>query len=274
MTTKRRDSLRHDGEGRTLAAAVNNENNNGAPQRNGEFRSISALEAEILRLQESLNGTSSSSSSDASVTDEEDDRGALKGQKWGEEAEDLFLERDEHGRVLRMVSRLGESERIQPLPPSLLPAAQCKASLHASPAGLANRTKAIRFSDENHAASKRPRTQSDSKGAKSSGPDVQQSGMEKTVREMLRNYQPSERTPFYCRYCRFQGVDLRSWEEHNATDVHLCAVRMERKMSYCRICKKQFTSPDQLKEHQKGKIHVQRMERIRGTTQDGKRQFS
>jgi hypothetical protein len=34
------------------------------------------------------------------------------------------------------------------------------------------------------------------------------SGLEATVMDMLRNYQPAslEKLPFYCRICRFQGA--------------------------------------------------------------------
>lgn len=88
------------------------------------------------------------------------------------------------------------------------------------------------------------------------------SGLEKTVMEMLRNYQPSssERRPFWCRICRFQGSSEEELMSHRDSEFHVLASQKERKLSYCKLCKIQFTSPDQLKEHLRGAKHKSKLE--------------
>ena len=87
------------------------------------------------------------------------------------------------------------------------------------------------------------------------------------MKELLRDYQPtsSERKPFWCRVCYFQGNNEDELKLHRTTELHLAATEKERKLSYCSICKKQFTSPDQLKAHLQGKQHMLRLERIKSS---------
>lgn len=85
------------------------------------------------------------------------------------------------------------------------------------------------------------------------------SGLDATVIEMLRNYQPSsaERRPFWCRVCRFQGQSEADLLSHRTSEAHRKASRVERRLSFCVKCRKQFTSPSQLQEHLKGKSHLE-----------------
>ena len=87
------------------------------------------------------------------------------------------------------------------------------------------------------------------------------SGLEATIMEMLSNYEPtsSQRKPFWCRICRFQGKSIDDYEKHIKCDFHQKAQRVERELSSCKICNKEFTSPDQLREHKEGKAHKEKM---------------
>ena len=130
-------------------------------------------------------------------------------------------------------------ERITPLPPTLLPGAECKLPVES----------ARKRSKVNDRVAKRV-------GGESGRRRV--SGLDATVVEMLRNYQPSssERRPFWCRICRYQGGDEADLVRHRASESHRRAIRVERRLSFCSKCRKQFTSPSQLKEHLKGKAHL------------------
>jgi hypothetical protein len=92
--------------------------------------------------------------------------------------------------------------------------------------------------------------------------EIDKSGLEKTVMEMLRNYQPSssEKRPFWCRVCRFQGESEADLMSHRESEFHVLASQKERKLSYCKLCKIQFTSPDQLKEHLRGSKHKSKLD--------------
>ncbi|CAM9110362.1 unnamed protein product [Choristocarpus tenellus] len=134
-------------------------------------------------------------------------------------------EEDIHSKFLPTLSK----ERIEPLPSHLLPAKGC---------GIRKDTKR-----------KKP------KRLKSEKPS--QSGLEGAVKELLSNYEArsSERVPFYCRVCKFEGSSLEDLEAHKLEPLHQEATRKERKVSTCSLCKKQFTSPPQLKEHIAGRAH-------------------
>ena len=101
--------------------------------------------------------------------------------------------------------------------------------------------------------------------------EQERSGLEKTVMEMLRNYQPSssEKRPFWCRVCRFQGTSAEALMAHRETKLHVVACQKERRMSFCKLCKIQFTSPDQLKEHLRGAKHEAKLDRAKQNQQGG-----
>lgn len=90
-------------------------------------------------------------------------------------------------------------------------------------------------------------------------------GMESTIVEMLQNYAPtsSDRKPFWCRVCRHQSASHAEFNEHNKSEIHAKASKLERKLSSCKVCKKEFTSPDQLREHLNGKSHKEVMEKFK-----------
>jgi hypothetical protein len=97
-------------------------------------------------------------------------------------------------------------------------------------------------------------------------------GLEKSIREMLRNYKPTsaERRPFWCRICSFQANNEEEFYQHRESELHQLTSRQERKMSTCKLCRKEFTSPEQLKEHLKGKGHTERLEMLK-SKQNGRK---
>ncbi|CAM9113257.1 unnamed protein product [Discosporangium mesarthrocarpum] len=132
-------------------------------------------------------------------------------------------------RPSKLVSSLSK-ERIEPLPLHLLPTPGC---------GMPK----------------------DRKKSKRSSPTPPTSGLEMAVKDLLANYEArsSERVPFYCRICKFQGCSVEELEAHKREPLHEVAVKKERKISNCSLCKKQFTSPPQLKEHLSGKAHREKL---------------
>jgi hypothetical protein len=105
-----------------------------------------------------------------------------------------------------------------------------------------------------------------------SAAEHERTGLEKTVLELLRNYQPSssEKRPFWCRVCRFQGESADDLMTHRESEFHVVASQKERKLSYCKLCKIQFTSPDQLKEHLRGAKHKAKLEYAMKNQQSGR----
>ena len=89
-------------------------------------------------------------------------------------------------RVLKLGSPL-EADKIQPLPAHLLPRPGCGVSRAKTPGKK---------------APKRPRVAASSQSAP--GPSQ---GLDSAVKELMVNYEArsSERVPFYCRVCQFQG---------------------------------------------------------------------
>jgi hypothetical protein len=239
-----------------MRASAQMENKN----KNTVQPSIQSIEEQIAALEASPSSDSESGSDCCSGDDE----------GLGE------VETDGEGRVLRIVSTLAK-ERITPLPKSMLPAAQCGkqkiAPGRAAPADTSApaRKRLIRFADEGPTSraadhkKKQPRLPPPPSSSSSSPSSARKpSGMEATIREMLRGYEPSssERKPFWCRICQFQGSCEQDFFEHRASEFHKLASKMEAKMSYCSLCRKQFTSPAQLKEHLDAKTHKDRLARV------------
>jgi len=188
-------------------------------------------------------------------------------------------------------SRLAKEAAIPPLPPHLLPLPECK--------GKGGGRVPLPDSDGRSGGRKRltrkekiasDRMQQGNGGAQSTGdpagplPPLQPSssassagaGLAQTVAELLSNYQPasSERRPFYCRICRFQGQSLEDLAHHKKGELHRLAQESERKLSFCRLCRKQFTSMEQMKSHLKGKPHQELLMKRRGGggRREGRRQ--
>jgi hypothetical protein len=91
------------------------------------------------------------------------------------------------------------------------------------------------------------------------------SGLARTVQDLIKSYIPtsSERRPFWCRVCSYQGLSENDFFQHKESESHKFAADLERKASKCKLCRKQFTSPDQLKEHLKGKLHLETLQRTK-----------
>ena len=98
-------------------------------------------------------------------------------------------------------------------------------------------------------------------------------GLEQTIMEMLTNYEPTsaQHKPFWCRICRFQGINLEEYEVHIESELHREARQIERELSTCKLCNKEFTSPDQLREHKAGRAHKEKLENRSNCTSNNKR---
>jgi hypothetical protein len=164
----------------------------------------------------------------------------------------IVVEETDTGNIVKLVSS-NFDDVIAPLPVSMLPLPMGKPKIKTTDREkkVKSGKRAVKFDDER-----------DEKTAM--GPE-ERNGLEKTVREMLKNYEPAsyEKRPFYCRICRFQGADLDELKIHQRSEEHKIAEDIERRMSFCRICKKQFTSPEQLKEHNKGKPHKLALDKLK-----------
>ena len=175
----------------------------------GEQVSILSLEEQIAALEKFADSSSSSDSSDGS--DEESDDDAVPAGH----------ELDGSGNVVRMVSSLS-NERIAPLPKSMLPSSDCgPGSKIKQKSAAPPKKRAIRFADEGEdASSSSKRTKSSSSSSSSA-----LNGMEATIKDMLRDYKPtsSEKKPFWCRICRFQGTTEKDFKEHRASEFHVTA---------------------------------------------------
>jgi len=94
--------------------------------------------------------------------------------------------------------------------------------------------------------------------------------LEEAAKALAESYTPtsSERRPFWCRICKFQGSNLPEFENHRESSFHRSLAAKERELSYCSICRKRFTSPVQLTEHLKGKGHEDQLSR-KGRRREG-----
>ncbi len=149
-----------------------------------------AVDEKIAALERELNGGDGSSSEEESGSSN-----AMSGSEDDDEGDGRSRSRyrDEgsgngDGEPTKLVSPL-EAEKIQPLPAHLLPRPGC---------GLPKVVK-----------KKKPkvvRADAASAAAALSGPSRSQ-GLDSAVKELLANYEArsSERVPFYCRVCQFQG---------------------------------------------------------------------
>jgi hypothetical protein len=193
-------------------------------------------------------------------------------------------QRDENGRLVKLVSKLDENDRIEPLPKSLLPSKKCN---FVSLTGNYSNS----YSTYNDYSKKRVRfdrgDNGDYKGDKSRATVIMNNNnnddndnrtsqeplmkakdileMEESIRIMLSQYQPvstQEKVPFYCRICKIQSKDMESFIVHKRSDYHNLATKMERNLRYCKHCDKEFTSPDQLKGHMEGKGHKEQVQRL------------
>lgn len=208
---------------------------------------ISLLDDEIAALEREIKNDEIDSSSGS---DDEDDY---------EDHDGLRIKMDDRGNILKITSALSD-EKIESLPGFMLPVAQCS-RYHVL---------AKNFLDSEELKVDRPSTKrlkffDESETSKSQEPPKKISGIEATVRELLKNYEPSsvEKRPFYCRVCKFQGQNLDEFNKHKLTEFHFVAVEVEKKISTCKVCRKEFNSPEQLKEHLKGLAHQSQMDYLK-----------
>ena len=182
--------------------------------------SLGKLDEALQRLENSLrNGDSDSDSDSDSNSDSDRDSDTDNNPDENiETSSEFIVERDENGKVTRLVSGLENEEKIPRLPKSLLPQNQCSSS---------NK----RSSDDLNSNDRKRRVK------------FALSGMEKTIVETLKNYKPAsnDKLPFYCRVCTYQGSSVDDLELHRKSRRHAVAVDIERKMSFCNACRKQVS---------------------------------
>ena len=199
-------------------------------------------------------------------------------------------QRDEHGRLVKLVSKLDENDRIEPLPKSLLPSKKCNfVSLTGNYSSNYNNNnssyndyskKRVRFDRSDNGDDKGDKSgavimnnynddNDNDKNNRTSQESLVKAKemleMEESIRIMLSQYQPvsaQEKVPFYCRICKMQSKDMESFIIHKQSDYHHLATKMERNLRYCKHCDKEFTSPDQLKGHMEGKAHKEQVHRL------------
>ena len=235
---------------------------------------INDLEEQIRLLESALEQDDDDDDEDNDGESEDEDNG-------------LLVECDEAGNVVRFVSSL-VTEKIAPLPASLLPLPMCSRGgggsnrpkpSSSSSSRMDGKGNGVRFADESIDATRSERPplkklkKSSSDTSSSSKP---LSGLESTVMELLANYQvrSGEGRPFWCRICRTQSADMDDYNAHMLSEFHRTAAKMERKLSFCKLCKKQFNSPDQLQEHVSGKAHKEFLANRMSKQTNGKSKFS
>jgi hypothetical protein len=163
------------------------------------------------------------------------------------QTEDLFIEKDDSGNLVRFISK-SNFDRITPLPKKYLPLPfysnikRMKKSVVDKRDKRISRKNEVKNEVENEVKDKR-------------------SEVEKTYREKLKNYKSisGDKKSFYCRICCYQANDLDDLNQHRDSTEHSIASEIELKMSYCKLCKKQFTSPAQLKEHIQARPHKEKL---------------
>jgi len=148
-------------------------------------------------------------------------------------------------------------ERIVPLPNIALPS---------------NKRKKLKAIDSAE-GERKPKKRKRSKEERTFEPVNNQNstGLRDAVKELLDGYvaRSSQKIPFYCRVCAIQSKDLNDFQSHKKTELHIAAVKAERKACYCRLCQKQFTSPAQMKEHLLSKPHRQKMDYVKAKQRGG-----
>mmetsp|Transcript_17920 Transcript_17920/g.29976 ORF Transcript_17920/g.29976 Transcript_17920/m.29976 type:complete len:236 (-) Transcript_17920:89-796(-) len=214
-------------------------------------RKLIDLDAQIAALEAASGGNEDESSTDSSTSDSDSDNdndngntriGKARTEKHNAvtSSSGIVETVDAKGEVQILKSIISDEAPIAPLASQHLPAAGCGVTTQ-----------------------KEKKKSKKQKKIPPTAEEIDKSGLEKTVMEMLRNYQPSssEKRPFWCRVCRFQGSSEEDLMTHRGSELHQIASQKERKMSFCKLCKIQFTSPDQLKEHLRGSKHKARLDK-------------
>lgn len=208
-----------------------------------------------------------------------------------EEKDGLLVEKDKFGNIIRIASAASK-DYIVPLPAKYLPAAFC------SKPSLSKKINAnfddinesrVKFADEKNSKesqklreenSKRKRDDVESfsremelkkkemkkqKQIERELKNKNMAEMEEAAKKALGFYVPrsSEKIPFFCRVCQYQGTSIEEFEKHRLSQTHEVATNVEKKMSFCRICRKQFTSINQLEEHLLGNGHKEKFASIK-----------
>jgi hypothetical protein len=219
--------------------------------------SLTKLDSLIYELEDDEK-SNSEDENNSNISESEDDC-EIQG------SDELVVERDANGKIVKIASSL-INETIQPLPKEMLPVPRYLVTATSSES---NHKRKISFEDDPEAHNKKSSKKSfTNKSSLESSTSATSSltGLSKTVQELVDSYIPasaSEKKPFYCRICNFQGSSMEEFETHKQSDAHYQTTNRFKKALYCRMCKKEFTSPAQLTEHLQGKLHQEQMQRNR-----------
>jgi len=207
-------------------------------------KTLTDIEKRIQELEQSLN------ENDTDDDDEDDDHEEYISSHF-------VTELDENGNICKVTSALTDDLLIKPLPKYLLPAPNCTKKYDTRSSEKKCKATKVHFANNEDSIDDMKKSTNGSSGSVKR----LKTGLELTIEEHLKNYEPAsvEKRPFYCRVCRYTGIDIDDLNKHRETEVHKLAFQKERKLSFCNVCHKQFTSPAQLKEHLKGNSHHERV---------------
>ena len=150
---------------------------------------------------------------------------------------------NDRGEMVGIVSSLlnNEENRIQPLPRSQLPAAQC-------------RTTSSKYRDDDKIKKNKTNI--------SNSNNIKRKVSFNVESEIKNISNEGKGKPFYCRLCQYQGTNLEELIKHRQSRYHISRERKEKEVCSCKLCRKSFTSRSQLEEHNKGKAHLERLSSV------------
>jgi hypothetical protein len=253
-------------------------------QNKSDTKSLLSIDEQIAALENAVSDSESDYDSEYdNDSGTENNEGIIieKDEKHG-----LIVEKDKFGNIIRIASSVSK-DYIAPLETKYLPAAFCSKPSLAKNVNASfddNNESRVKFADEKNSKesqklkeeNKRKRIHFESfskemvleKNEKKKQKQIERELKNKNIAEMeeaakkaLGFYVPrsSEKIPFFCRVCQYQGNSIEEFEKHKLSETHAVATDVEKKMSFCRICRKQFTSINQLKEHLLGNSHKEKL---------------
>lgn len=171
---------------------------NGAAGGKAVDDQIAALERELQGSDDSSSDEETSSSSTGEDDDDDDDD---ESSEEGNGAASSSSSRESRGQ-LKLASPL-EAEKIEPLPAHLLPRPGCGVPKDKKKKKKPKKPKKPKSGAKGEGGGGGG---GDTAAAAAAGPAPSQ-GLDSAVKELLANYEArsSERVPFYCRVCQFQG---------------------------------------------------------------------
>ncbi|KAL7463846.1 hypothetical protein ACHAXS_004196 [Conticribra weissflogii] len=241
-----------------------------------EEQKTADLDEEIRRLEAELAADSNSDGDDDDYSEwsEEEDTGNVQPKKsisFGANSTHVFqnderksnLTQQSHDERVICLSEVA-GDRIEPLPLNSLPQSKRRLlkGIDSSDVGEPSKQK----------QSKKRKRENSARGNIDKKEHNLSEGLKDAVEEMLQSYVPSsqlDRPPLYCRVCKHQSSSLSEFEAHRKTELHVEAVKQEKKKTYCRLCQKQMTSLVQMEEHLRSRPHRERLDFMKAKQNGG-----